>query len=87
MQEAPALLSTLQAAIEAKDSRRIERAAHALKSCIGQLGADEAFGAAQRIEHAAADGDIADAAMTYLSLSRKVQALVAVLPSLTGVAA
>ena len=82
VEEAPALLSTLQAAIEAKDSRSIERAAHALKSCVGQLGADEAFATAQRIEHAAAEGDIADAA-TYLALVKKVQALVDALPSLT----
>ncbi len=85
--EGPTLLRTLRDAIDGGDARRIERAAHALKSCVGQLGDDHGYALAQRIEHAAAAGDVRAANDSFGSVADSVRRLIAALPGLVQGAA
>jgi signal transduction histidine kinase/DNA-binding response OmpR family regulator len=54
--EAPGLLTAVAEAVASGDGKRIERAAHTLKSCVGQLGADRAHRLSQQLESAGREG-------------------------------
>ena len=67
--EAPGLLAAVAEAVLLGDGKRIERAAHTLKSCVGQLGAERAHRLAQQLEQAGRDGGsrTGDAAASLLA--------------------
>ena len=54
--EAPGLLAAVAEAVASGDGKRVERAAHTLKSCVGQLGAERAHQLAQRLESVGREG-------------------------------
>jgi two-component system, sensor histidine kinase and response regulator len=70
LDDGPARLRSIKAAIDARDSKAIQREAHALKSAAGNLSALGLFNAAQILERIGAEGrlDAADAAWRLLSL-------------------
>jgi len=53
--EAPVLLAQVQLALDAGDGAALERAAHTLKSCVGQLGATRAMAAGHALESCGRD--------------------------------
>ena len=82
MTEAPALLDALSSAITAEDAKVIERAAHSIKSCLAQLGAETGRSLAQEIEDAGANGAVPRAVALFPLLEREVTDLVRALPEL-----
>jgi len=74
--EAPALLDRLRAAAAAGDSSGIERAAHALKSCVGQFEAETAA-TADWIEQCGRRGDLSEIGAGLALLEQQVADLVA----------
>ena len=50
LEDYPSLIGEIQAAIEAKDARRLEVAAHTLKGSVANFGAQDAIEAAYRLE-------------------------------------
>jgi two-component system, sensor histidine kinase and response regulator len=79
--ECPRLLGAVRAAVQEKDARRLERAAHALKGSVGLLHARRATEAAPRLELLGQGGDLGKAgeALAELedALARLDQALAA----------
>ena len=55
--DAPRLLSQIRASIQRRDGEGLERAAHQLKSTVGNFDADEAFEAALRLEAMGSSND------------------------------
>jgi two-component system, sensor histidine kinase and response regulator len=82
--EGPRLLAALEREIASSDPRAVERAAHVLKACIAQLGADAAASTAQRIEHAGAIGNLADVGPLLTLLQAQVAHVAASLPDLVN---
>jgi CheY-like chemotaxis protein len=75
-------LSAIREAIAQGDSRTLSRAAHALKSPLGNLCARAAFATAQRLETLGRQGDLTHAAAAYAALDAEIQRLVPVLRGL-----
>jgi signal transduction histidine kinase/CheY-like chemotaxis protein len=73
--EGPQQLADLRAALERRDAPVARRAAHSLKGVLGTLGGRAASAVAARIEHLAADGDLAGAAGTVPELAREMERL------------
>jgi two-component system sensor histidine kinase/response regulator len=79
LEEGPALLEHVQRAFAAKDGKALERAAHTLKSCVGQLGAHHTMKSALVLEelgreHAAlADPQRAAAAVALRAVERGIE--------------
>jgi len=61
LQEAPRLLSRIAQALAAGDADAIARAAHTLKSAVGNFPAPTAVEAAHRLEARARSGDLREA--------------------------
>jgi HPt (histidine-containing phosphotransfer) domain-containing protein len=60
--DAPTLMARVMKAASQLDMEALRRAAHALKGSLGTIDAMRAYQVARRLEHAAAEGDIAGAA-------------------------
>jgi two-component system sensor histidine kinase/response regulator len=58
--EAPLLTVAVVAAVKDENAQAVERAAHTLKSCVGQLGAERACQLAQSLEQRGREGRTAD---------------------------
>ncbi len=81
--ECPRLLADVRSAMAAGDAHAVERAAHALKSSVGNFHAASAVQAAERLEQLGRRGDVAGAREVLPDLE---QALSALLPALRGLA-
>lgn len=81
--QAPRLLQDLQAGLAERNSQSVERAAHKLKSSIGNFGAAQAVEAALRLEILGRDGKLADADSTYADVETAVNNLLRELDQLT----
>ena len=68
----PDVLTEINAALLAEDSRTLERASHSLKSSAGSLCADRVALAAQRLEDVGRGGDLADAEPVCARLRREL---------------
>jgi CheY-like chemotaxis protein len=79
LEEYPALLSQIQAAIVQGDARRLERAAHTLKGAAGAVAGAAVAGAAQRLEALGRRGDLAGAATIGTELEAALRRLSAAL--------
>ena len=85
--EAPVLVDALRAALASRDSRAIVRAAHTLKSCMSQVGADDAAAGALVIEKLGTRCRVDEAASHFAALEARVAAVLAVLPGFCGIEA
>ena len=63
LEEYPALIDEIQAAVSGRDARRLERAAHSLKGSVANFGAQAATQAAYRLETLGRRGELQDAAI------------------------
>ncbi|RPJ41203.1 MAG: sensor histidine kinase, partial [Candidatus Latescibacterota bacterium] len=84
LEEAPRLVSSVEAAIESRDAGSLERAAHALKGTVGSFAAKKAYEAARLVEDAARAGRADDAAEAAIALREEMGRLIpslAALPS------
>src|SRR5213594_1090903 len=81
--EAPRMLAALREAIERREAGAVERAAHSLKSAVGNFGAGAAFHAAWTLETMARQGDLKHASDTYQILAKEIERLK---PALAGLA-
>lgn len=61
LEECPKLLADVRAAAEQRDVPLLERAAHRLKGCVGDISAPQAFDAARSLERKARAKNLQDA--------------------------
>lgn len=73
--DASPLLEELRLATASGDAEAVRRAAHTLKSMVGNFCAQPAFEAAQRMEQLGADGDMKSAGEAFEPLSNEVSRL------------
>jgi two-component system, sensor histidine kinase and response regulator len=71
----PGLLEEIHRAIERKDAKRLEQAAHTLKGSVGNFPARAAFEAARELERLARRGDFAQVAGACQALDDELQRL------------
>jgi signal transduction histidine kinase/DNA-binding response OmpR family regulator len=69
------LLSAVEEAVARGDAKALERAAHALKSSVGNFAAHAAFQAAARLEMLGRQGDLAEAQEAYAALEQEIERL------------
>lgn len=81
-EDAPPLLAELQRGVEGADGESIRKAAHTLKSMVGNFCAQPAFDAALRMEQIGAAGDLDQAPQAFETLSREVERLQSALQEL-----
>jgi len=74
-ESSPEYLSRIQQALADRDSRALERAAHALKGSVGNLSARAAFEAAWRLEEMGEKGDLAESQEAYTALNQEIERL------------
>jgi PAS domain S-box-containing protein len=72
MEDAPKLLSEIRTAIARTDGKALERAAHTLKSSVGNFGAWRAIDATSQLEQMGRRGDFAHAEETASRLEQEV---------------
>ncbi len=82
LDECPRLASKIQKAVENRDSRALGRAAHTLKSSVGNFGARGALKAALKLEMMAREGDLTEAEEACTALEEEIEKLKPVLASL-----
>ncbi|HJR61331.1 MAG TPA: ATP-binding protein [Vicinamibacterales bacterium] len=82
VQQSPALMNQIRAAIEAQDAPALRRAAHALKGTISNFPTGPARGVAARMEGIGFDGDFEAARQTLPLLEQEVDRLKTLLPGL-----
>ena len=68
LESAPKLLGDVQRAVERRDSKAVERAAHRLRSSAGNFGRSEAVKAALRLEVLGRKGELADIDSAFQTL-------------------
>jgi PAS domain S-box-containing protein len=73
--EYPRLLGAVREALERKDARALERAAHSFKGTVNSLGAPGVSAAAARLEVLARQDDLAGAAAAFMRLEVKAETL------------
>ena len=83
MEEYPAWLSDLKAAVAAADAVWVRRAAHTIKGAVDNCGAGSAYDAAFRLERMAGDRRLDGAEEAVGTLDQEIQRL---LPALMGFA-
>ncbi len=81
LEESPRLLAQVRDALDRRDSRALERAAHSLKGCVGNFHAQAAYHSALRLELLAREGDLGEAETAYAALVNEMQRL---MPALTA---
>jgi two-component system, sensor histidine kinase and response regulator len=79
LEEAPRLLARIGDALATNDAAALARAAHTLKSAVGNFPAPAAVEAAQRLEERGRRGDLAGAEADRAALERAVAPLSAAL--------
>ena len=78
---APALLARVAGAVQARDPRALEYAAHTLKGSVGNFGADAAFKAALQLEKMGRSGELTRVNEAYRALEVEIERL---RPALAG---
>jgi len=82
LEEGPKLLSATRQAVAQSNAKALERAAHALKSMVGNFGADEAFRAAGDLERMGRESSLSEAQEAYQALEAEIERLKPALASL-----
>jgi CheY-like chemotaxis protein/HPt (histidine-containing phosphotransfer) domain-containing protein len=78
----PGALERIRAAVESRDARALEEAAHAFKGSISFFPAKQAFEAANLLEEIGREGDLEQADVVYARLAREVTHLAPALSAL-----
>jgi two-component system, sensor histidine kinase and response regulator len=73
--DSPRMLADLRRGLEAGDARGVEKAAHALKGCVGNFGGRTAAAAALALERMGRDGVVTGAGARLAELEREVDRL------------
>ncbi len=81
--QGPRLLKDLERGLSEKDAHALERAAHKLKSSVGNFGATRAVEAATRLEAIGRAGDLTHAAHAYAAVDEAVNDLLRELDQMT----
>jgi signal transduction histidine kinase/DNA-binding response OmpR family regulator len=81
VEEYPAWLADLEAAVAAADAKWVRRAAHTIKGAVDNCGAGSAYDAAFRLERMAGEGRLEGAGEAVATLDQEIQRL---LPALIG---
>lgn len=69
------LFTEIGHAVEARDARALERAAHTLKGSVGNFGADAAFQAAFQLEKMGRSGNLTGVDEAYHALETEMERL------------
>jgi two-component system sensor histidine kinase/response regulator len=83
-EESPAMMAAIEEAVSAKDSERLQRAAHSLKGAAATLSAQKAFEAALSLERLGRSGDLSQVEKAYALLEMQVQRLQSVLETVSA---
>jgi PAS domain S-box-containing protein len=75
MEDCPRTVDEIRAALDRKDAKAIERGAHSLKGCTGNLAAQMASEAAFNLERLARAGDLVDAESVLQELECQLERL------------
>ena len=78
-EHAPRLLAAVRDALDRADATSAAVAAHTLKGAVGNLPARAAFGAAERLETLAHEGNLEEASIAYAVAEREIADLLTVL--------
>lgn len=84
LDECPALVSEIQAAIDSGDAKKLERSAHTLKGSVANFGARAATSAAQRLESLGRKGQLEESPAAMAELLSQLQQLQPELTALAG---
>jgi signal transduction histidine kinase/DNA-binding response OmpR family regulator len=74
-EDCPSMIASMGEAIERRDSRAVDRAAHTLKGSVGNFCASAAFEAARALEECAKTGDLGATRSAYETLKREFSLL------------
>ncbi|MFQ5646119.1 MAG: response regulator [bacterium] len=80
-EDCPKMLAEIRQAIEAGDSKALERSAHALKGSVSHFEAHASFEAALSLEKTGRNGDLSSAKDTLALLEKELETFVSVLSS------
>ena len=69
------MMDAVEQAVSTADPQALERSAHALKGCVSNFGADDAYKAAFDLEQLGRALDLAPVAPAYVRLQSAIQAL------------
>jgi two-component system, sensor histidine kinase and response regulator len=83
LEDYPRSRSTIREAVSRRDAKTLERAAHSLKSSVGNIAARAAMEAAIRLETIAKNGDLSEAEKACQALEQEIDRLKPVLASLS----
>ncbi len=83
LRECPNLLAETRQAVRRRDAGALERAAHTLKSAMGNFGRRAAYRAADRLEQMGREGELDHAEEAFQALEREIERLK---PALVGLA-
>lgn len=72
LETTPQYLAQIRAAVDGREARDLERAAHALKGSVGNFGAQAAYEAAWLLEEIGRSGDLAQSAMALAALETEL---------------
>ena len=75
LKELPILMTNLRDALRAGDAKRVERAAHKLKGCVGNFSAHPAFEASMVLEIMGRDGSLSGAGPVLARLEKEIARL------------
>ena len=84
LEHSPGLMARIKEAVEAGDSYRLERAAHALKGSAGNFAAEPTVQAALRLEKMGRSQDLGGVAEAYHELENEMGRLCPVLAEIAG---
>jgi HPt (histidine-containing phosphotransfer) domain-containing protein len=76
LEDAPARLEAMRAALVKGDAQTVQREAHAFKGSAGAFDAVEVVAAARQLEHQAATGDLRDAHLLWKLLDARSRTLI-----------
>ena len=75
LEDSPAIVEKIHAAVEKSDTTALQRAAHSLKGLAATLSASEVVGAAARLEHMGATKTLSDVAKAVADVDQHVSDL------------
>ena len=82
LEEGPRLVDDVAHAVLDRDANKLERSAHSLKSCVGQLGAQRAFALASALERMGRERKIERASLLMEDLASEMARVFAAAPKL-----
>ncbi len=75
LEDTPAMMTAIREALDRGDCEAVQRSAHALKGCVGNVSGKFAWKEAERLEHMGRDADISQAEAVWDALRGEVDRL------------